>query len=378
VDAALTLGRVLGIRIELHWSLLVAAVLVVWTLASGVFPQTNPDLSGTAHAAMAVVATLVFFGSVVLHELGHAVQARREGMEIEEISLWLFGGVAVMKQGFPGPGTEFRVAVAGPLVSLWLGVAFLAAALVPGLPEAVDGVVAWLAYVNLVLLVFNLVPAAPLDGGRMLHAALWWLKRDLVRATRVTTGLGRGFGFLLIAGGLALLVFEGSFSGAWLAFLGWFLLAAATAESRALTARDALDGLHVGDVMDRDPVTVTPDVTLDRIMDDVGVRRRHTTYPVVENGSAVGLLPLARVGEVPPEERSRRVVHEYMLPRDELTTLEEGRHVFEALAVLARAGEGRALVLSGTRLVGVLSLSDIARGLEQMAQGRAGLPGTEV
>ena len=244
MGAVLSLGRIAGIRVGLHWSWLVAAALVVWTLASGVFPATNPDLSEGTHLAMAVFATLLFFGSVLLHELGHAVQARRERMEIEEITLWLFGGVALLKSLFPGPGAEFRVAIAGPAVTFVLAVVFLAVALVPGPPEPVDGVVAWLAYVNVSLLVFNLVPAAPLDGGRVLHSVLWRLRRDFVWATRVASGLGRGFGFLLIADGIVLLVFESAFSGAWLAFLGWvvYTIIKILSPSTAERIRDTIRG----------------------------------------------------------------------------------------------------------------------------------------
>jgi Zn-dependent protease/CBS domain-containing protein len=370
MGAALFLGRVAGIRVGLHWSLLVAAALFVWTLASGVFPATNPDLSEAAHLTMAVFATLLFFGSVLLHELGHAVQARRERMEIEEITLWLFGGVAMLKSRFPGPGAEFRVAIAGPAITFVLAAAFLAVALVPGLPEPVDGVVAWLAYVNLSLLLFNLVPAAPLDGGRVLHSVLWHLRRDVVWATRVASGLGRVFGFLLIAGGIALLVFEGAFSGAWLAFLGWFLLEAAGAESRAATAEQALGGLHVRDLMSRDPLTVAPDETLGRLMDDVATRGSHSTYPVIEHGAAVGLLPLGRIARFPRGAWDRHLVRECMLPRGDVTTLQEGDRVLDALAVLAGRGDRRALVFSGPRLVGVLALGDVAGALDDAASAQ--------
>src|SRR5918996_3003158 len=184
MGSSLVLGRIAGIRIGIHWSWVFVFTLFVWTLASGVFPSTNPDLSDEAHLAMAVVAAVLFFVSVLLHELGHALQARRERIEIEGITLWLFGGVATLRGGFQSAGAEFRIAVAGPLVSLALGILFVALALV-GLPEAADAVVAWLGYVNLSLLVFNLVPAVPLDGGRILHAAIWYFRGDFGTATRI-------------------------------------------------------------------------------------------------------------------------------------------------------------------------------------------------
>src|SRR5580765_2772430 len=258
MGSSFRLGRIAGIEFGVNWSWLVVFVLIVWTLASGIFPSTNPGLSKGTYIAMAIVAAFLFFSSLLLHEFGHALQARREGIEIDGITLWLFGGVARFKGSFKTAGAEFRVAIAGPLVSLALGVFFALIALINGIPSAVDGVVAWLGYINLSLLVFNLIPAPPLDGGRVLHSALWQWRGDFVWATRVAASVGRGFGYLLIALGIAMFVFQGSFSGAWLAFLGWFLLNAATAEARSLLTRQALSGLRVRDAMTPHPVVVGP------------------------------------------------------------------------------------------------------------------------
>ena len=167
MNSGFEIGRIAGIRISIHWSWLVVFVLITWTLADSVFPDQNPGPSDSAYLAMALAAAVLFFTSLLLHELGHAFQARREGMEIEGISLWLFGGVAQFKGMFPSAGAEFRIAIAGPLVSLAIGVVFVLGAWGLGLPAAVDGVAAWLGMINLILLVFNLIPALPLDGGRV-------------------------------------------------------------------------------------------------------------------------------------------------------------------------------------------------------------------
>jgi Zn-dependent protease/CBS domain-containing protein len=363
MGSSLTLGRIAGIRIGVHWSWLVVVVLIVWTLSTGVFPSTNPDLGDGAHFAMAVVAAVLFFASVLLHELGHALQAQRERMEIEGITLWLFGGVAAFKGSFASAGAELRVAIAGPVVSLLLGILFVLIALV-GLPEAADGVAAWLGYVNLSLLVFNLIPAVPLDGGRILHALLWGRRDDFAWATRVAAGIGRGFGYVLIAGGVALFIFESSFSGAWLAFLGWFLLAAASGEARFAAARQALSGLRVRDLMVPDPVTVTPDLTLGQFMDDIVSRRRYTTYPVVEGGRAVGLLPFRCVAEVSRGEWDVRQVRDCMLGLDDVTVLAEDEEAVDALVELSQTSLNRGLVLDGDRLTGLLSITDLAHALD--------------
>jgi Zn-dependent protease len=167
------LGRIAGIRIGINWSWLVVFALITWTWAVHIFPARTPGLGDGTYLAMALVASVVFFASLLAHELGHALQARREGMEIEGITLWLFGGVARFKGMFPSAGAEFRIAIAGPLVSLGLGIAFVLVGEFAGLPLEAEGVAAWLGYVNLLLLAFNLLPALPLDGGRVLRSGLW-------------------------------------------------------------------------------------------------------------------------------------------------------------------------------------------------------------
>jgi Zn-dependent protease/CBS domain-containing protein len=357
------LGRIGGIAIRINWSWLVVFALIVWSLAEGVFPSQNPRLSDGAHLAMAIVAAVFFFVSILLHELGHARQALREGMEIDGITLWLFGGVAQFKGTFPNAGAEFRIAIAGPVVSLVLGVGLSLLALA-GLPSAADGVVAWLGYINLTLLVFNLIPALPLDGGRVLRSALWHFRGDLGWATRVASDIGRGFGYLFIALGVVMLIFEGAFSGAWLAFIGWFLLQAARAEARYVATEEALDGLRVGDLMVRDPVTVEADLTLGRFMDDVAWSRRFTTYPVVEGGLPVGLLAFGSVAAVPRSEWDTRGVREAMIPLERVPQLAEETRAIDALARLSAPGVNRGLVVDDGRLAGLLSITDLARALQ--------------
>jgi Zn-dependent protease/predicted transcriptional regulator len=359
-----TLGRIAGISFGLNWSWLVVLALIVWTLATGIFPETNPGFSDGAYVAMALVAALLFFTSLVMHEFGHALQARREGMEIEGITLWLFGGVAKFKGMFPSAGAEFRIAVAGPLVSLALGVLFVLVAWLAATPEAVDAVAAWLGYINLTLLVFNLLPALPLDGGRVLRSLLWRARGDFGWATRVAATVGRGFGYLMIGGGVFLLIFEGAFSGAWLAFLGWFLLMAAAAEDRYLLAQQALGGLRVRDLMVGDPVTTRADATLGEFMDDVVSRTRYTAYPVTDNGTAVGLLPFSCVAEVPRRDWDARSVRDCMIPRDEVPIVSPDEELMHAAEELAENDLHRALVLDGERLVGLLSITDVARALQ--------------
>jgi Zn-dependent protease len=368
------LGRIAGIEFGINWSWLVVFALIVWTLADGIFPETNPGLSQGTYIAMAVVAAFFFFLSILLHEFGHALQAQREGIEIDGITLWLFGGVARFKGSFQSAGAEFRVAIAGPVVSLALGVLFVLIALISGTPSEVDGVVSWLGYINLSLLVFNLIPAQPLDGGRVLHAALWRLRTDFAWATRVAAGVGRGFGYLLIALGVAMFIFQGSFSGAWLAFLGWFLLNAATAEARYLLTEQALSGLRVRDVMTPNPVVVSPDTTLGDFMDSIMLSQRHTTYPVVADGKPLGLLPFRCVASVPRTEWDERRVRDCLVALDEVPVFREDEAAIDALAELSQSAGRDGLVVSNGGLAGIISTSDLARALEARPRRRVPAP----
>jgi Zn-dependent protease/CBS domain-containing protein len=360
----ISIGRIGGVEVRLNWSLIVVVALIAWSLEGGVFPSTNPGLSHGTYVAMGIVAALLFLASILLHELGHSLVARREGIEVDSITLWLFGGVSQFKGRYKSPGDEFRVAFAGPLVSIVLGVLAVLIA-IANLPSSVDGVAAWLGYINLILAVFNLLPASPLDGGRVLHSVLWHAKGDYNWATRVASEVGQAFAYLFIALGLVMFIFQGSFSGAWLAFIGWFLLQGAKAEARYAATEQALGDLRVRDLMVRRPATVGADSTLGEFMDEVArSHHRFTTYPVLDGGTTpVGLLAFASVAAVPHSEWDTRRVRDMMIPLDQVPQLTEDERAVDALAELS-GGANRGLVVDNGHLSGLLSITDLARALE--------------
>jgi Zn-dependent protease/CBS domain-containing protein len=362
VGSSFRLAQVAGIEIRVHWSWLLVAALIVWSLSAGVFPETNPGLPDGAYVAMALVAALLFFASILLHELGHAVQSKREHVAIDGIVLWAFGGVALMRAEPPSAGPELRIALAGPAVSLVLGVVFVLAALALPLPPGVDGVAFWLGQMNLYLLVFNLLPAFPLDGGRVLRAVLWARRRDFASATLTAAAFGRGFGQLFVGAGLALTIVVGAFGGLWLAFTGWFLLAAAEAERQRLASRDALAGLTVSQLMVPDPITVEPETSVPAFIERVFFPSRHTAYPVVERGRPVGLASYRSALELPPEAWATASVRDIMAGASDVC-VDPDTPISEVLPQLV-AGERRLLACRQGRLLGLLSPTDVMRVLE--------------
>ncbi|HSC90081.1 MAG TPA: site-2 protease family protein [Gaiellaceae bacterium] len=364
MTSSIRLGRIAGIEIGVNWSWLVVFALIVWSIALDLSDR-YASLSDAGAFVAAIVAAALFFGSLLAHELGHAVVARREGMEIDGITLWLFGGVAKFKGMFPSAGAEFRIAIAGPIVSLLIGLVCVGLAWLLQLTDVADGILGWLGVTNLILLAFNMLPALPLDGGRVLRSALWAARDDFRWATRLAATVGRGFGFVFIGLGVVALISWGAVGGAWLAFIGWFLLTAASQEARYVLVRDALGGLRVDDLMVHHPASVSPDLTLGQFMDEIVWNRRYTTYPVVDgDGHPLGLLPFRRVAQVPRGEWDTRTVRQCMVALDDVPTLRPEQELTDALPELGD-GVGRALVLDRDgRLAGILSVTDVMRALE--------------
>jgi Zn-dependent protease len=361
--ASFSLGRVAGVSIGVNWSWLLVLVLVTWSLGAAVFPEQNPGLSALTYGVMAGIASVLFFACLLLHELGHAAVARREGMEIDGITLWVFGGVARFKGMFPSAGAEFRIAIAGPLVSLVLGIGLIAVGLAVPLPAAVEGVVSWLGRINLILLAFNMLPALPLDGGRVLRSVLWYRMADFARATRIAAALGRGFGQAMIAFGL-LMFLIGALGGLWFAFIGWFLAASAGAEAKLAEARAMLDGLTVRDAMVPDPDAAAADTSLQAFMADVFARSRHTAYPVIDGDAVLGMVAFRAVAAVPKTEWASRRVRDMMVPLSETLVFSPDEPLFEAAVELMQTAVARGVVIAEGRLAGLLTLSDLSRLFE--------------
>ncbi|MEX0875118.1 MAG: site-2 protease family protein [Actinomycetota bacterium] len=366
MESSFTLFRVRGIAVGANWTWLIIVAIFTWSFATEIFPRTYHDLDSSTYWAMAVVAIVLFFGSLLLHELGHAFRAQREGMEIDGITLWVFGGVARFKGNFPSAGAEFRIAIAGPAVTAALVASFFAATRafdVAGAPLPAVGVVDYLARVNLLLLGFNMIPALPLDGGRVLRSYLWYRRGSYTAATVSAARLARLFAGALIAIGVLQFVTGANVGGIWFIFIGWFLLQAAQAEVAFAQFRQSVGDRRVRDLMTPDPDVVDPRMTVASFIEDVAHQRGHSTYPVIDLGRLVGLMSLRLAGRVGVEERSRTLVRDVMLPASDVPVIPPDTGMTEA-AIALQQGPGRAAVVDGGRLVGILSTSDIARAIE--------------
>jgi PDZ domain-containing secreted protein/Zn-dependent protease/CBS domain-containing protein len=371
--------RVRGIEIGANWSWLFVFALIIWQLATGIFPDVYPGLAQSSYWVMGAVTGVLFIVSLLLHELGHAFRAQKEGMEIEGITLWVFGGVAKFKGTFPSAGAEFRIAIAGPLVTVVLGIAFGALWLglsAAGAPDVITGVPNYLWQINVTLLVFNMIPALPLDGGRVLRSALWQRSGEFVRATRTAATIARMFAGVMIAFGSALFIFTSDFNGIFLAFIGLFLMQASRAEEAYAMFRQTLGGMRVRDLMTTSPQTVIPSRTIDSFINDVTHESGHSTYPVVDlNGALLGLASLRLAAGVPFERRGVTSIRDVMMPMGSFPTLSPDDEIGQVLPKLQQ-GPGRAVVMEDGRVVGLLSVSDVARAIElEQIRDPSGRPG---
>jgi Zn-dependent protease len=363
----ITLFQMFGFKVSIDMSWLLLAALIVWSLGAGYFPSIAPGMGSAVYWAMGVAGLFGLAASIVVHELAHALVARRDGLLITGITLFVFGGVAEMSGEPASPRAELAMAVAGPLMSL--AVAVLAygasgAAVAAGVPEGHPAVIVggYLALVNLVLALFNMIPAFPLDGGRVLRALLWAWRRDVVWATRVAAGAGGAGGLALMALGLWHAVTGAPVAGLWWFVLGLFLRAAAAQAVRQQVMRQGLSGRTVGRLMQRLPVTVAPDLPLARLVEDYVVLHGHTIFPVVAEGRLIGCVGLDAVGRVAAEERSRRTVADVM-ENCAGRAIADTADAAEALGRMQRQHLSRLLVTRDSVLVGVLSLKDLLHTL---------------
>jgi Zn-dependent protease/CBS domain-containing protein len=363
----ITLFKLLGFEIRIDLSWLIIAILITWSLAQGVFPLYHKGLSSVTYWWMGAVGALGLFASIIFHELSHSIVARRYGLQMKGITLFIFGGVAEMNDEPSTPKSEFFMAIAGPLASVGIGFLFLGIAYVGkryGCPISAVVICNYLSSINLLLAAFNLLPAFPLDGGRVFRSILWKWKGDLRWATKISSNVGSGFGLTLIIVGI-FFVFSGSvIGGIWWAMIGLFLRSASRMSYQSVLVRNALEGEPVSRFMKTNPVTVTSDISVDHLVKDFIYRYHYKLYPVLNDSKPLSCITTRDIKQIPREEWKNYTVSQLAKPSTADNTITVDEDAVKAIGTMNRTGNSRLMVIDKQgKLSGIIALKDLLRFL---------------
>jgi Zn-dependent protease len=353
------LGRISGISIELDYSWFLIFFLITWILATNYFPQEIKEGSSIFYWGISVFTAILFFVSVLLHELGHSFLARRFKIRVKKITLFIFGGVAEIKEEPPSAGAEFWIALAGPVVSFILAGIFYFIGQITAARSALFVMLSYLALINFLLAGFNLIPGFPLDGGRIFRAFVWGLTRNFRKATMIAATTGRfiAYGFILF--GIFLIISGSLFNGLWLAFIGWFLESAAIAQIHQQTQHDLLAGHKVMDALRSDIQSVSSNTTIQDLIDHHIIEKGHRYFLVKENDQPVGLLTIHRIKEIPHEKRKETTVSEIMIPEAQVRKVNFKDNLSTALKKMDHTGVNQLIVMEDHKITGILSRDSI-------------------
>ena len=388
------LGTIFGINIHIDWSWILIFLLVTWNLAGGVFPSLHPDWSTGLNIGLGIAASLLFFLSILLHELAHSLVAKARGLPVRRISLFFFGGVSNIEREPPSPGTEFLMAIVGPLTSILLGIAFLflGSQNINGMNAALDNptqllrqldplstMLLWLGPINILIGVFNLIPGFPLDGGRILRSIFWAVMDNFRKATRWATAIGQGFGWLMILVGIAMIfgttipiLGTGIVNGIWLAFIGWFLVNAASQSYQQVVIEDMLEGVPITRLMREPADGVSPDMPLSTLVYEHVMRGDERAFPVLEGERLLGVVYIESIREIDRSAWDATPVRQIMVPEKELEVVTPREDAMDAFQKLAKRDMRQIPVVQNGELVGMLRRRDILRWLQvhsEMAGG---------
>lgn len=379
-------GTLFGISIHVDWSWVLIFLLVTWNLAGAVFPSLHPDWSIGMNIALGLAASLLFFISILLHELAHSLVAKARGLPVRRITLFFFGGVSNIEREPPSPFTEFLMAIVGPLTSLLLGFGFIwlgrqnipemdtalssPAQLLRGL-DPLSTMLLWLGPINILLGLFNLIPGFPLDGGRVLRAILWALTKDFRRATRWATIVGQAVGWLMILAGVAMvfgatvpILGSGTLNGMWLAFIGWFLVQAASQSYQLVVVEDMLEGVPITRLMREPAPAVPPDLPISALVYDHIMQGDDRAFPVVEADRLLGVVYIENLRELNRSAWDQTTVRQVMVPQNELDIVTPREDAMDAFQKLTQRKMRQIPVVQNGKLVGMLRRRDILRWLQ--------------
>jgi Zn-dependent protease len=361
---SIRIGRAFGIELRLHVSWLIIFALVTWALTVSYFPSVFPDWNLGSRIAAGLITSLLFFASVLAHELAHSIVSQRQGIPVQSITLFVFGGVSQITEEPKRPQDEFRMAIVGPLTSLvWGGILwgiFFAVRNIDNFAaQFVTAVTYWLGYINLALGVFNLIPGFPLDGGRVLRSILWWRTGNLMSATRVAANIGRIIGFLFIFGGIYLVFTPYWPNGIWIALIGWFLESAASGSYRQLQLQEMLKGHNASEIMSRDCVFIPPETNIERLVNENILTSGRRCFPVVADDKVTGMMTLHNVRSVPRERWATETVREAMTPFDKLKWVRPDEELTNVFRVLMENNINQVPVVQDGQIVGMVTRENL-------------------
>jgi Zn-dependent protease/CBS domain-containing protein len=358
--------KLFGFEVKIDLSWIILAFLITWTLAKGLFPYYYKGFSSIIYWWMGIFGALGLFFSIIFHEMSHSLVARRFGLEMKGITLFIFGGVAEMADEPPSAKAELAMALAGPFSSIILGlilfgINFLAKG--SAWPSSVYAVINYLAVINLVLAAFNLLPAFPLDGGRVLRSILWGWKNNLKWATQIASKIGSFFGIVLIILGIYSLFRGNIIGGIWWFLIGMFLRGASQASYQQLLIRRAFEGEPISRFMNTTPVTVSPSISIEELIEKYIYKHHFKMFPVVKDGKLIGCVTIKQIKEVPREERDKHTVEELVKSCSPENTIGKDEDAMKALSRMKNSNSSRIMVVEGSKLVGVIALKDMLQFL---------------
>lgn len=357
----------MGIPIRIHYTLWFVFILIAWSLAVGYMPHQYPGLGSVTYWAIGIVSAIILFVSILIHELSHSYIAKKNGLPIARITLFFFGGVSEMTEEPEDPGLEVRMAAAGPLMSFLIAGVLGALWYIGEAVKAPVPVIATLGYaalINGVLGAFNLLPAFPLDGGRVFRGSIWKRSNNLVAATRTATRVSEGLSLLMMFGGFLLIMFSDFVDGIWIIVLGWFIKSGAETSLKQTLVGEALTGVSVADIMTRDVMSVPPETTVQKLVSDYLLVHRHGGYPVLKDGKVLGLITLQSVRAIPKENRDFETVQQAMIPSERMIIVKPSMTALDAMQKMARNRVGRVLVVEDGRLIGIATREDVVRTIQ--------------
>lgn len=360
------IATIMGIPVRVHFSWLIIFGLITWSLSTFYFPKVAPELPRLSYWTSSIIASLLLFTSVALHELSHSFVAKKYRLTILSITLFIFGGVASMKGEPPHPKAEFRIAVAGPLSSLVLAVIFYFLYSL-SYSQITKALFVYLFRLNLVLGIFNLIPGFPMDGGRVLRAFLWQRSKDFFYATRKASITGQRIAIFFIIFGIFSL-FTGFTGGLWIMLIGWFLHTAAQTSYQQASLEETLKGVKVKNIMVRDVITLSPDIDIDRAVNEYFLKYGYGGFPVVKDGNLLGFLTLKEIRNVPRDRWQEVIVSEVFLPHNERWEVSEDDDALKALEIMISEDTGRLVVLKDGRVEGLITRNGIARYVQIMGR----------